>query len=119
MFNAYLYLLRCLYLFVVIKSVGAPSGWSASCSQEIWNNSFVRDNWRALIGKEDVERGVQLGVNFHERGSVTASIAVVWSRPNGNKVSVLEPMFVSIHDKLMSSSDESNIIYLIKFEGYS
>jgi len=116
--NAYLYLLRCLYLFVN-KSVEAPSPWSRSYSQEVWNNIFVRDNWRALVGKENVERGIQLGVDFHERSSVSASVAIIWSGPNGNQISFLEPMFVSIHDKLMGSGHKCNIVYLIEFKGDS
>jgi hypothetical protein len=79
---------------------------NSSSSQEVGNNSFIRDNWRTLVGKKDVERGFKVRVNSHERSTISAPVAVIWSRPNSNQVSVFKPMFVTIHNKLMCSGNK-------------
>ena len=64
---------------------------------------------------EDLEVPLQLVVNVKDGSNVTTSVAVVGSRPNCNQVGVLEPVLKSVHDELMSSSDELKIVNVVEF----
>lgn len=48
------------------------------------------------------------------RGNVAASIAIVGSRPHGHHVLIREVIFVPLHDQLMGSTYEVQLVYMEK-----
>ena len=64
---------------------------------------------------ENVESFIKLLIDVQDGSNVTASVAVVRSRPDGNEVLVFEPVLEAIHDKLMRSCDQGNVIDVIEF----
>ena len=67
---------------------------------------------------ENVESFIQIFVHIQNRSNVTASIAVVWSRPDCDEVLVFEPILESIHDKLMRSGNQGDVVDVIEFGGH-
>lgn len=59
------------------------------------------------------ERVLKVVIQFHDRSLIPTSIAIVWCRKNGNHLSIVTPV-VSFHHQLMSSSNESQAIGMIK-----
>jgi hypothetical protein len=66
---------------------------------------------------EDIESFVEGLIDVQDGGYITASIAVVWSGPDCHEVLVLEPVLETIHDKLMCSGNQRNIVNVIEFCG--
>lgn len=64
---------------------------------------------------ENVESFIQIFVHIQNRSNVTASVAVVWSRPDCDEVLVFEPILESIHDKLMRSGNQGDVVDVIEF----
>ena len=91
--------------------------YDASCSQEIRNNCFVWNGSCCLVSQcvESLEWVFELFVDVQERGDVTTSVAIVWSRPNSNEVLVFEPELVAVHDKLMSTGDQVDVVDVVEF----
>ena len=88
----------------------------AHCSQEVWNNLANRDSTLRLRGGVENLKGALHALTDVEQGSnVAASIAVVRSGPNSHKVGVLEPVFESVHDKLMGTSNQIEVINVVEF----
>lgn len=77
-----------------------------SCSQEVRDNVAVVDDTSAFSdGVEDLEVVFDLFVDLHNGSDVSATVTVVRSRPDGDKVGVLEPELKSVHDKLMGAGN--------------
>ena len=66
---------------------------------------------------EDVEGSGQFVVHIQDRSDVSASVAVVWCGPNSDKILISEPILESVHDKLMCSGDQRNVVDVIEFGG--
>jgi len=64
---------------------------------------------------ENVESLVKLLIHVQNGSDVTTSVAVVWSRPDGDEVLVFEPVLEAIHDELMCSCNQSDIVDVIEF----
>lgn len=64
---------------------------------------------------ENVESLIKLLIDVQDGSNVTASVAVVRSRPDGNEVLVFEPVLEAIHDKLMCSGNQRDVIDVIEF----
>ena len=85
------------------------------CSQEVWNDLANRDGaLRLRGGVEDLKGALHLLADVEQGSHVAASVAVVRSRPDGHEVGVLEPIFESIHDELMSTGYQIQVINLIE-----
>mmetsp|Transcript_2693 Transcript_2693/g.4548 ORF Transcript_2693/g.4548 Transcript_2693/m.4548 type:complete len:300 (-) Transcript_2693:74-973(-) len=87
------------------------------CSQEIGDEGLVGDGPGGLVsqGVEDVERLVQLLVHVEDGGDVSASVAVVGRGPDGNQVLVSEPVLETVHDQLMGSGDQVDVVDVVEF----
>lgn len=66
---------------------------------------------------EDVEGSGQFVIHVQNGSDVSASVAVVWCRPNSDKVLISEPILESVHNKLMCSGDQRNVVDVIEFGG--
>jgi hypothetical protein len=66
---------------------------------------------------EDLEVVLDLFINLHDRGDVTASVAVVRSRPDGDEVRILKPEFKSVHDQLMGTGNHIQSVNVVEFRG--
>jgi hypothetical protein len=88
-------------------------------SQEIRHKSLVWNGTRGLISQsmEDVESSLQFVVHVEDRGNVAASVAVVRGGPNSHEVLVSEPVLEAVHNQLMCSGDERNVIDVVEFSG--
>ena len=86
-------------------------------SQEVRNKGLVWDGPRSLIsqGVEGLERVLEFVVHVENRGDVTASVAVVGSGPDGDEVLVLEPELVTIHNELMGTRNQVDVVDVIEF----
>ena len=67
---------------------------------------------------EDVEGSGQFVVHIQDRSDVSASVAVVWCGPNSDEILISEPILESVHNKLMCSGDQRNVVDVIEFGGY-
>ena len=56
---------------------------------------------------------LQMLVNFHYCGLVTATIAVVWRRKDCDDVAILRPV-VAFHDQLMCARHQSQAVVVIE-----
>ena len=75
-----------------------------------------RDSTLRLRGGVENLKGALHALADVEQGSnVAASIAVVRGRPNSHKVGVLEPVFESVHDKLMGTSNQVEVVDVVEF----
>jgi hypothetical protein len=85
-------------------------------SQEVGHFSFVVFCLLglALNGVENIELLVKLFRNVENRSNVTASVAVVRRGPHCNEIAVLEPVLKPIHNKLVSSCNQLQIIDMIE-----
>ena len=91
-----------------------------SCfSQEIRHKSLVWDGTGGLISQsmENVEGSGQFVVDVQNRSDISASVAIVWCGPNSDEVLISKPVLESVHDKLMCSGDQRNVIDVIEFGG--
>lgn len=86
-------------------------------SQEVRNKGLVGDGSRSLVsqGIESLEGVLKFLVDVEDGGDVTASVAVVWCRPDSDKVLVLEPELVTIHDELMGTGDQVDVVDVVEF----
>ena len=98
---------------------------SSCCNRVIHQRSQeVRDNLAnghgsagVLRGVEDLKVALQVLVDVEDGGDVTATVAVVGCGPNRHEVRVLEPVLEAVHDKLMSPSDELQVIDMVELSG--
>lgn len=94
-------------------------GSQTTISQEVGNNSSIRNCFRAITDSvEDLEATLQVIVNVQDRSNITASVAVVRCRPDGHQIAILEPVLESIHDKLVSTSHQIDVINVVKLAGH-
>ena len=73
---------------------------------------------RLSCSVESRKVSIQVLANVEDGRDISASVAVVRSRPDCHEVLVLEPVFEAIHDELMSTSNEFEIIYVAEFVRY-
>ena len=66
---------------------------------------------------EDIEGSIQLVIYVQDGGHISASVAVVWCGPNSDEILISEPILESVHDKLMCSGDQRNVVDVIEFGG--
>lgn len=66
---------------------------------------------------EDVECSFQLIIHIQNGSHISASVAVVGGRPNGNQVLVSEPVLEAVHNKLMGPGDQGNVIDVVELGG--
>lgn len=64
---------------------------------------------------EYVKRSVKIFVDVEDGSHITTSVAIVRSRPNSDQVLVLEPVLESVHDELMSPSNQLDVIDMVEF----
>jgi hypothetical protein len=72
--------------------------------QEVLRPSRPRRWHRALViwdSREDLEPGCEVLPNVHNRGNVSAAVAVIGGAPHGHHVLVLEMVLETFIDKLM------------------
>jgi len=88
----------------------------AHCSQEVWNDLANRDGTLGLRGGvEDLEGTLHALADVEQGSHVTASVAVVRGGPDSHEVGVLEPVFESVHDELMSASNQVEVVDVVEF----
>lgn len=99
-----------------------PESWGGSAaaghsSQEVRNKGLIRNGPRGLISQsvEGLERVLELFVDVEEGGDVATSVAVVWRGPDGHEVLVLEPELVAVHDELVGTGDQIDVVDVIEF----
>ena len=91
-----------------------------SCSEEVGDNISVGNGLRTLSNcVENIKWSLKLLVNVQNRGNISASVAVVRGRPYCHQCLILEPVLETVHDKLVSTSNELQIIDMIEFWCYS
>jgi len=84
-------------------------------SQEVRNDLANRDGTlRLRSGMEDLKGALHALTDVEQRSDITASVAVVRGRPNSHKVGVLEPIFESVHDKLMGTSNQIKVVDVVE-----
>ena len=90
----------------------------AHCSQEVWNDLANRDSaLRLRGGVEDLKGALHLLADVEQGSHVAASVAVVRGRPDGHEVGVLEPIFESVHDELMGTSNQFDVVDVVELRG--
>ena len=67
---------------------------------------------------EDLEVALHVVVDVEDGGDVTATVAVVGRRPNRHEVRVFEPVLEAVHDELMGSGDELEVVDVIVLGGH-
>lgn len=84
-------------------------------SQEvIWSSSVDVSKLVLLWSWVELEESVlHEFIDLHDGGLITASVAVVWSWENSDNISVVRPI-ITVHYKLMCSSDELQVIWMIE-----
>lgn len=68
---------------------------------------------------EDIKSSFQILVDVQDWSNIATSVAVVRSRPYGDQVLVSEPIFETIHHKLMGSSNQLQIVDMVELSGHS
>jgi len=64
---------------------------------------------------EDLEGALHALADVEQGSYVTASVAVVRGGPDSHEVGVLEPVFESVHDELMSASNQVEVVDVVEF----
>jgi len=112
-------------MFILIYKISSSfyevSSTSQMISQEVRHKGLVWNSTSGLISKgmEDFKGSYELVVHIQDRCNITASVAIVWCGPNGNEVLISEPIFEAVHDKLMRSGNQRNVIDVIKLSSHS
>jgi hypothetical protein len=111
------------YLFYKISEIQTDevSSTSQMISQEVRHKGLVWNSTSGLIsqGMEDFKGSYELVVHIQDRCNITTSVAIVWCGPNSNKILISEPVFEAVHDKLMRSGNQGNVIDVIKLSCHS
>ena len=81
----------------------------ASPSPASWHRPAVI--WH---GGEDLEVRLQVLAEGHDRGHVTAAVAVIRCAPDGDDVLGLEVILVTLVHELMGSSDELEVVHMVE-----
>ena len=104
------------YIYNGVIFICLSNSCSAGGSQEVGYKGLVRNSFRCLVPQsvEDVERFLQLVAHVQDRCHVTASVAIVRSRPHRDQVLVSEPVLESVHHELVSSCDERNVVDVVE-----
>lgn len=86
-----------------------------SCSQEVVRSSAVHVAQKVLVRcrVELQERILHELIDFHDGSFVTAAVAVVGRREDGDDVAVVRPI-VAIHDELMGSGDQLQVVRMVE-----
>lgn len=63
---------------------------------------------------EDGEVRLKIFAKGHDTGNVTASVAVIWCRPNSYYILVLEVIFVTLVDQLMCACNELQTVDMVE-----
>jgi hypothetical protein len=97
------------------------SSTSQMISQEVRHKGLVWNSTSGLISQsmEDFKGSYELVVHIQDRCDITTSVAVVWCGPNCNEVLISEPVFKAVHDELMRSGNQRNVIDMIKLSCHS
>ena len=64
--------------------------------------------------REDLEIWLQILAQSHNRSYISASVAVVWSRPNSNYILGGEMVLVAFVDQLMRASDQLKVVDVVE-----
>ena len=84
-------------------------------SQEVGNHVSVIDDAIAVCDRvEDLEVVLNLLVNKHDRGNISATVTVVRRRPNSDQVGVLEPEFKAVHNELMGARNQIQAVDVVE-----
>jgi len=108
---------NCIYIcYLLIRH----SSSITDCSQEVRHKCLVWNSSGCLVsqGVEDVESLFKFVADVQDRSYVSASVAIVWCWPNSHKVLVSEPVLEAVHDKLMGSCDQVDVVDVIEFWCY-
>jgi len=73
-------------------------------------NHRLACSWARVKLQESI---LQMLINLHDSCLVTTSVAVIWSRENGDNISILRPI-VPLHDQLMCSCNERQAVVVIE-----
>lgn len=90
--------------------------------QEVFTAARPRLGHMSLIVAdctEQLECGFKVVSNLTDGGQVTASVTIIRRTPDGHDVLVGEVVFVSLVDKLVSSSDQGEVIDVTEFISYT
>ena len=111
------------YLFYKMSEIHTDevSSTSQMISQEVRHKGLVWNSTSGLIsqGMEDFKGSYELVVHIQDRCNITTSVAIVWRGPNSNEVLISEPVFEAVHNKLMRSGNQRNVVDVIEFGGHS
>merc|ERR1712110_747487 len=64
---------------------------------------------------EDLKGTLHALTDVEQGSDIAASVAVVRRRPNSHKVGVLEPILESVHNKLMGTSNQVEVVDVVEF----
>ena len=56
---------------------------------------------------------IEMLIKDQNRSNIVTSITIIWCRPYSNEL-FIEHFFISLHDQLMCSANEGNVIRMIK-----
>jgi hypothetical protein len=71
------------------------------------------------VRRKSLKRGISLRTDFHHRGHVAASVAIVGSRPDRHQTLALEPVLVSLLHQLMRPHDQLEPVVVIELSHWS
>ncbi len=84
-------------------------------SQEVRNNVLIVDDVLLFFRSvEDVELAIQVLIDVQNACIISASVAVVDSRPDSDQVLFREPVLVTLHDELVSACNQVETVQMIE-----
>lgn len=84
-------------------------------SQEVRNNVLIVDDVLLFFRSvEDVELAIQVLIDVQNACIISASVAVVDSRPDCDQVLFREPVLVTLHDELVSACNQVETVQMIE-----
>lgn len=81
--------------------------------EEILYSQWVH-RWTIFSRPEDFELPVEILVELEDGGDVSTPITVVRSGPNSDEAFIREHIVVSLHDKLVRSADELEVVHVVE-----
>jgi hypothetical protein len=94
-----------------------PSHPIPSSLQKVLSPSTSASRHRPLMIRhrtKDLELRLQVFREIHYRRDVSAAVAVIWRRPDGDDILVFEVVLVAFVDELMGAGDELEAIYVVE-----
>ena len=95
--------------------------WPSSLSsQKVLTPSLPTSGHSAPViwySTENLEVWCEILAHRHYRSDVAAPVAVIRSRPNGYDILGREVVFIAFVDKLVSSSYQLEVVYVVELEG--